>query len=64
MQGSTDNRALFGHPSNSRCPDFSSHYENAADRIYPAWRTIAPDWQQRGAIDEEAESEYMSCDGH
>lgn len=47
---------------NPKCPDYSSHSENAQDMLYPdglpegTW-----DWE---AIDALAEVEYLNCEGH
>lgn len=59
-----DFRAQLGQSVNLRCPNFSSHYENAADRTAWNWRTQRPTWDQQHVIDTEAEAEYLSCDGH
>lgn len=50
--------------SNPKCPDFSSHHENVADRIAPGWRSEQLGWDVKGAILEEAQAEYLACDGH
>lgn len=49
---------------NPKCPDFSSHFENAYDRLFPQWRseTLADD--QYEVADAEGECEYQSCEGH
>lgn len=52
---------------NPRCPDYSSHSENAADRLFPelggsSARFLSVD--QMDLVDAAAEAEYQNCEGH
>lgn len=52
--------------SNTECPDFSSHQENARDLYLMEHRTTedALTADDHEAIDTAAENEYRSCEGH
>lgn len=56
--------------TNPRCPDFSSHSQNAFDQLFPAGRpdTTNMTHDEKIAIDEAvdaiAEAEYIDCEGH
>lgn len=47
---------------NPLCPDYSSHYENAADRLYPGVAVLSR--EQDEAVQKEAEEEERACEGH
>lgn len=49
--------------NNPRCPDFSSHQENAADRLFPGHSGKLTNEQSK-QVDAAAHDEYMHCDGH
>lgn len=48
--------------TNTNCPDYSSHSENAADRLFPGVEVLTA--EQSEAVDAEAEIEYLACEGH
>ena len=49
---------------NPACPDFTAHYENAADRLYPDRRTNCLTADEDAAVLAEAAAEYAACEGH
>ena len=53
---------------NPQCPNFSSHYQNAYDRLFPGTSTGEGRWQltddESELVDAEAEREYLACEGH
>lgn len=48
--------------TNPSCPDWSSHYDNVADRLFPGAAVLSP--EQDKAVLAEAEAEYRDCEGH
>lgn len=51
--------------TNRKCPDYSSHYENAVDRLYPdksGTHTLTREEDE--AVIKEANKEYRACEGH
>lgn len=48
--------------TNPLCPDHTSHYDNAAERLFPG--VERPNAEQDEAILAEAEAEYRACEGH
>lgn len=57
-------RSDCGLPSNHLCPDFSSHYENAFDYLFPAGHRGPLTVEENEALEAHAEAEYLDCDGH
>ena len=53
---------------NERCPDWHSHYENAADVLFPPHLRGDGDWQPTNDEDQAilaaTHVEYMECEGH
>jgi hypothetical protein len=50
------------YSNNDRCPDYSSHQQNAADRLYPTLSVLSQ--EQDAEVQAEAEAEYLACEGH
>jgi len=53
------------HDTNTDCPDYMAHYENATERFFgsnPVPDTFTAD--QDEAITLEADLEYRCCEGH
>lgn len=50
--------------TNTECPDFSSHQQNAVERLFPNADPNALTVEQGEAVDAEAEAEYRCCEGH
>lgn len=56
--------------NNPLCPDFSSHWENAFDILYPTGRTsdgrksFQLTAEEDDAVVAAAEIEYLNCEGH
>ncbi len=51
--------------TNHRCPDYSSHEQNARDRLFPGTtdETLF-NITECDEITREAEAEYQACEGH
>lgn len=49
---------------NPACPDYSAHYENATDRLFPDRWSNRLTGEQDAAVQVEAEAEYRACEGH
>lgn len=51
---------------NPRCPNYSSHYENAADRLrsHRGAALVTLDELDDDLVTAEAEIEYLACEGH
>jgi hypothetical protein len=51
--------------TNPNCPDFASHQENAAERLYPHLTDLSGlSADEFALIDAAAEAEYRHCEGH
>lgn len=51
---------------NTKCPNYSSHYENAADRLrsHRGAALVTLDELDDALVTAEAEAEYLACEGH
>lgn len=49
---------------NTHCPDPQSHWQNAADRMFPEGTPEFLTAEQSEAVDADAETEYRHCEGH
>lgn len=50
--------------ANTRCPDFSSHEQNAADQWAEVHGRPASLPEEQAEVDALAEAEYQACEGH
>jgi hypothetical protein len=48
--------------ANAACPDYSSHWANACDALFPGVERLTAD-QDEAAV-AYAEAEYHNCEGH
>lgn len=48
--------------TNSECPNYDSHWDNACDVLFPGVELLSPD--QDEACIAYAEAEYAACEGH
>lgn len=55
---------IIGTVTNTQCPDFASHHENAYDRWIDDMGRSPDGPGEWEIIDEMAEAEYLVCDGH
>jgi hypothetical protein len=48
--------------TNPQCPDYSSHYDNVAERLFPGISVLST--AQDDIVGLDAEVEYLCCEGH
>jgi hypothetical protein len=48
--------------TNPECPDYSSHWQNACDALFPGVDVLSPEQDEQASA--HAEAEYLACEGH
>ena len=54
----------MANTDNPHCPDYSPHFENAVERMFPSGAPAVLSADQDEAASADAEAEYRACEGH